>query len=128
MKYVLDGGVNHPDNPLVFTESDAFPLKEPTKEGYAFLGWYTDSTFQNQITEVAAGTEEDITVYAQWKKIPEADLPTPAPTRRPNWNVTVPTPTPAPTVSVGGASGSPLYQVLRLWNPTLDTAEELRTE
>ena len=99
MKYVLDGGVNHPDNPLVFTESDAFPLKEPTKEGYAFLGWYTDSTFQNQITEVAAGTEEDITVYAQWKKIPEADLPTPAPTRRPNWNVTVPTPTPAPDLS-----------------------------
>lgn len=111
MKYVLDGGVNHPDNPLVFTESDAFPLKEPTKEGYEFLGWYTDSTFQNQITEVAAGTEEDITVYAQWKKIPEADLPTPAPTRRPNWNVTVPTPTVSPSQTPAASTEAPAASV-----------------
>lgn len=43
-------------------------LPTPTREGYKFLGWYTDeacTTMWNNITKV----KEDVTLYAGWKEI-----------------------------------------------------------
>ena len=40
ISYKLNGGQNHPDNPLHYTiESDKIDLQDPTKEGYDFQGW-----------------------------------------------------------------------------------------
>ena len=37
----------------------------PTKEGYAFAGWYTDKAFTNQFLGKVA-PETDVTLYARW--------------------------------------------------------------
>ena len=40
----------------------------PTKQGFAFKGWYTDPrTKENRVTEITL--TEDITVYAKWEQI-----------------------------------------------------------
>ena len=42
--YNLMGGVNHPDNPARYErDTTKLILKAPSKEGYAFLGWYVVS-------------------------------------------------------------------------------------
>lgn len=42
-------------------------LEQPERDGYLFLGWYREETFEN---EVVGGTEldSDITLYANWTK------------------------------------------------------------
>ena len=38
--YVMNGGINHPDNPHTFTiETPTIILQEPTREGFTFSGW-----------------------------------------------------------------------------------------
>lgn len=65
--YVLNGGTNHNDNPSVFKEtSDTIVLKDPTKEGYTFAGWYLDEKFTQKITQIDRGMARDITLYAKW--------------------------------------------------------------
>ncbi|MBQ1508905.1 MAG: InlB B-repeat-containing protein, partial [Erysipelotrichaceae bacterium] len=39
IRYVLDGGRNHPDNPSSYTYDDDITLKDAEKDGYAFTGW-----------------------------------------------------------------------------------------
>ena len=42
--YVLDGGTNNPSNPASYTtDSSNFTLLDPTRSGYEFKGWYSDS-------------------------------------------------------------------------------------
>ena len=47
-------------------------LPTPTKEGYAFLGWYTDPTNGNEITSSTTYTfgTSATTLYAHWEKEP----------------------------------------------------------
>ena len=67
--YVLNGGENHPDNPEKYQENaDPVYLKDPTREGYRFLGWYLDEKFQTSCEEIESGTNRDITLYAKWEK------------------------------------------------------------
>ena len=40
----------------------------PTKSGYVFAGWYTDSELTNKITSISSSTEGDINLYAKWTK------------------------------------------------------------
>ena len=48
-------------------ETVTFSLSEvPTKAGYDFAGWFTAATGGTQVTQVAKGTHDDITVYAHW--------------------------------------------------------------
>ena len=47
IEYVMNGGVNHSDNPTAYDLDTGLTLYEPTKEGYEFIGWYTDSEFNN---------------------------------------------------------------------------------
>ena len=67
--YVLNGGVNHKENPESFRENDdTIVLKEPSRKGYQFQGWYLDKNFKDPCDEIVSGTKEDITVYAKWGK------------------------------------------------------------
>jgi len=49
-----------------------FPSSNPTKSGYNFAGWYTDSACTNKAVE---GTVlvADITLYAKWTAVPKKD-------------------------------------------------------
>ena len=67
--YELNGGTNHKDNPDSFEENQGtIRLKDPTRAGYLFEGWFRDADFQEPYDEIPAGTKEDVTVYAKWKK------------------------------------------------------------
>lgn len=68
--YCLNGGVNHSSNPSTYTTADTITLKNPTKTGYTFEGWYTSSNFDvvSRISEITAGSAQNITVYAKWTK------------------------------------------------------------
>ncbi|WP_158539833.1 InlB B-repeat-containing protein [Gordonibacter sp. 28C] len=66
--YNLDGGVNAASNPATYTVGTAVQLAAPTKDGYMFDGWYTDASFSNRVTEIAAGVSGDIALYAKWVK------------------------------------------------------------
>ena len=68
--YELDGGTNSALNPKDFTiESEVISLSVPTKEGYKFIGWYTDGLYNNEIAEIAAGSHGNISLYAKWEVI-----------------------------------------------------------
>lgn len=65
--YNLDGGTNAGENPKTYTvESEKIMLLEPSKTGYRFDGWYSDAERTNRVTEIAAGSTGDVTLYAKW--------------------------------------------------------------
>ena len=65
--YVLNGGVQNQSNSDIYYKSnEAVTLYAPTRKGYTFMGWYSDEGFEQQVTELAAGTTGDKTLYAQW--------------------------------------------------------------
>ena len=63
-----EGGTNHKDNPATYTiETATTELQDATPNaGYSFGGWYSDSEYANQVTQVAGGTTGNITLYAKW--------------------------------------------------------------
>ncbi len=67
--YNLNGGSNPSNATLGFTVEDEVILPTPTKSGYGFVGWYTESTFINKINKIEKGTAKDITLYAKWEKL-----------------------------------------------------------
>lgn len=79
IKYELDGGINHEQNPATYTVEDKVELKEPTKEGYVFLGWYTDSGFSasKKISMISKGTKGDKVLYAKWRATSIKDVEVP---------------------------------------------------
>lgn len=66
--YKLDGGKNSSRNPKTFTIEKKVNLYNPSKQGYTFGGWYTDSRFKNKITAIPKGTAKNMTLYAKWTK------------------------------------------------------------
>ena len=64
--YALDSGINHTSNPESVTVRDVITLKDPTKEYYTFMGWYTDKELTESVTEIR-DTEKDLTLYAKWE-------------------------------------------------------------
>ena len=65
--YVMDGGTNNTANKDSYISSDnAIKLYAPSKNGYTFAGWFTDSDFKNSITEIPANSTDDYTLYAKW--------------------------------------------------------------
>lgn len=65
--YALNGGTNHEDNKTAYYVED-FPvtLAVPTREGYNFAGWYTDSSFKNKVTELNNPMVSEIVLFAKW--------------------------------------------------------------
>ena len=63
--YDLAGGVNNSENPTTYTiESGLITLKNPTREGYTFLGWYNG---EQLVTIIDSNTLENISLTAKWK-------------------------------------------------------------
>ena len=64
----VDGATN--SNPASYdVEDQPLSLSDASKDGYRFLGWYTDAAFTNKISEIAIGTTGDVTLYAKWEAI-----------------------------------------------------------
>lgn len=67
--YFLNATNVQNDNPTAYTNnSDTITLKDPIREGYTFLGWFSDKELTQQVTEIAKGSTGNITLYAHWKR------------------------------------------------------------
>lgn len=65
--YNLNNGTNAPGNPSRYTYNTAVTLAAPTRTGYTFGGWFTDSDFSGTaVTEIPADATGDKTFYAKW--------------------------------------------------------------
>ncbi len=70
IKYELNGGVNNTSNPTTYTvETPTTILKEATRGGYRFLGWYKDSGLTSKVTRIINGSTGNRTYYAKWEAI-----------------------------------------------------------
>lgn len=70
--YEVNGGINHNENASAFyAEELPFTFKVPVREGYNFAGWYTDSSYQNKITELNQDNAQNMVLFAKWT--PEID-------------------------------------------------------
>ena len=92
--YVLDGGVNAASNPSRYTvltlggADGSIALADPSKKGeilsytsngdgsfevtqniYAFLGWYKDASFEQEVDSLTLDLG-DVTLYAKWSEQP----------------------------------------------------------
>lgn len=58
------------DAPAEYVTGEGISLKEPIKEGYVFLGWYSNSDFTGDIyTEVGMNEYGERTFYALWGRV-----------------------------------------------------------
>ena len=65
--YILDGGKNSELNPGFYTMESELTIQSPTKDGYVFHGWYSDSEFTTPADpEIKKGSHGRITLYANW--------------------------------------------------------------
>ena len=65
--YNLDGGTNSPDNPAKYTSLTSVELKNATKEGFVFDGWYGTPDFSDEkVTSIPLGSTGDKTLYAKF--------------------------------------------------------------
>ena len=68
--YVLDGGTNNASNPSEYSDTSGnIVLKDASRSGYVFMGWYLDSAFTKKIDTITSGNKGDITIYAKWQKL-----------------------------------------------------------
>ena len=67
ISYDLNGGTNNSKNPKTYTiESVTIIFADPTRTGYTFDGWYTDSEFKQSISEIKSGSHGDVELHAKW--------------------------------------------------------------
>lgn len=70
--YKLNGAPDsvNKQNPkyVPFDNEEEIVLQAIEREGYTFLGWYTDKECTKQITAIPAHTKVALTIYAKWEK------------------------------------------------------------
>ncbi len=66
--YELDNGINNVSNPDTYTIETEHVLLNPIKDGYNFMGWYTDFDFETEFSELNKNTE-NLVLYAKWEVI-----------------------------------------------------------
>ena len=71
--YHLNGGVNNPDNPATFNFDSITTLKEPTREGFVFVGWFDKLTYTSEIKNFPRTDyySRDFDLYAHWYPEPK---------------------------------------------------------
>jgi uncharacterized repeat protein (TIGR02543 family) len=59
---------------------DVIVLPTPTRDGYTFTGWYTDTDYENCLEKISHGTSGDLSLVAGWQseidKLVDVGLPT----------------------------------------------------
>ncbi len=67
ISYRLSGGVNHRDNPNVYTiDSPTISLHAPQRDDFLFEGWFADSAFTLLTKEIGSGSAGVVTLHAKW--------------------------------------------------------------
>ncbi|MCM1440410.1 MAG: InlB B-repeat-containing protein [Roseburia sp.] len=72
IEYVLDDGINPPENPASYTYfDDSIELADAEKEGYEFLGWYyiDDDGDESYISTIYGADAKDYVLYAYFAPI-----------------------------------------------------------
>lgn len=65
--YELNGGKNNSKNPASYNiKSESIELKNPSKTGYAFEGWYYDKKFSMPAVQITKGSTGDKALFAKW--------------------------------------------------------------
>ena len=98
VKYNLNGGTNNKSNPTSYY-GKKITLQNPTRKGYSFAGWYSDSKYKTKITSFSSGNK---VLYAKWNKVMMSKAKTPTLT-----NIA----TRKMKVSYGATSGVKGYQI-----------------
>ena len=68
VRYELDGGVLYESNPSTVTVDRVYPLAEPVREGYLFLGWYDGPKGGERYDRVGGENAVNVTLYALWQR------------------------------------------------------------
>lgn len=66
ISYHLDGGVNASTNPTSYIKGTKVVLKDASKKGYAFAGWYEEENFVTRVTEFSEDSTGNKNVYAKF--------------------------------------------------------------
>lgn len=78
-KVTFDDQVDGTENSVVVVEDgktvDESSVKEPTREGYTFVSWYTSTEYTTEF-DFDTPIKEDMTVYAKWVEDEEPTDPT----------------------------------------------------
>lgn len=71
IEYHLNGGQNTAQNPLSYETGKEVALLDPSREGYQFLGWFTNENLSedSKISVISAESAKNIDLYAKWAKI-----------------------------------------------------------
>ncbi len=65
--YKLNKGKNNKSNPSSYTKKTAtIKLKNATRKGYTFKGWYSDKKYKNKVKQIKNGSTGKVTLYAKW--------------------------------------------------------------
>ncbi|MDY0024118.1 MAG: InlB B-repeat-containing protein, partial [Candidatus Izemoplasmatales bacterium] len=64
INFDVQGGV--PISAIEITQLTEIEEPTPVREGYTFLGWYTEETYEN-LFDFEEGATRNITLYAQWE-------------------------------------------------------------
>ena len=73
IKYNLNGGTNNKSNPTSYY-GKKITLQNPTRKGYSFAGWYSDSKYKTKVTSFTSGNK---VLYAKWNKVTVSKAKTP---------------------------------------------------
>lgn len=60
-----DSDVTNSNPERIYETDSAIVLKDPSRTGYEFMGWYADEEFETEITEITYSGKA-VTVYAKW--------------------------------------------------------------
>ena len=98
VKYNLNGGTNNKSNPTSYY-GKRITLQNPTRKGYSFVGWYSDSKYKTKVTSFSSGNK---VLYAKWNKVTVSKAKTPTLTNIATRKL---------KVSYGATSGVKGYQI-----------------
>lgn len=66
INYELNGGSNHPNNPINYISGVTITLQAATRLGFDFAGWYLDDAFMQLITTISTDFDTNLTLHAKW--------------------------------------------------------------
>ena len=67
VRYQLNKGRNNKAN-IIGYYNIKVPLKNPSRKGYSFKGWYTTKKYKKRIKSIPKGKRVNYILYAKWKK------------------------------------------------------------